>query len=74
MTTRSPLQRAHDLMRAEVATLDHTPLAELIASRFIDTLLGCVVGLAGGVCPRSTRFRDRASGPLRRLVPRHPPS
>ena len=33
------------------------PLAELIASRFIDTLLGCVVGLVGGVDHRPETAR-----------------
>lgn len=62
------------ILLAEAATLGHTPLAELIASRFIDTLLGCVVGLIGGICLHNARFRTLVSGPLRRLVPRRPQS
>ncbi len=62
------------ILLAEAATLGAAPLAELIASRFIDTLLGCVVGLVGGICLHSPRFRAVVGGPLRRLVPsrRHP--
>lgn len=58
------------LLLAEAATLGHAPLAELIRSRFIDTLLGCAVGLAGGICLHSPRLRDLVGSPLRRLVPR----
>ena len=60
--------------QAEAATLGHAPIADLIQSRFIDTLLGCVVGLVGGVCLHSARFRDVVGGPLRRLIPRRPQS
>ena len=49
------------LLLAEAATLGHAPLAELIESRFTDTLLGCVVGLVGGVCLHSARFREFCS-------------
>ena len=62
------------LLLAEAATLGHAPIADLIQSRFIDTLLGCVVGLVGGVCLHSARFRDVVGGPLRRLIPRRPQS
>ena len=60
------------ILLAEAATLGHAPLAELIASRFIDTLLGCVVGLVGGICLHSPRFREVVGGPMRKLVPRRP--
>lgn len=60
------------ILLAEAATLGAAPLAELIASRFIDTLLGCVVGLAGGICLHSPRFREVVGGPMRKLVPRRP--
>jgi uncharacterized membrane protein YccC len=60
------------ILLAEAATLGHAPLAELIESRFIDTVLGCVVGLVGGICLHSPRFRDVLGGALRRRVPRRP--
>ncbi|HAF56219.1 MAG TPA: FUSC family protein [Thauera sp.] len=62
------------ILLAEAATLGQAPLAELIQSRFIDTLLGCVVGLVGGICLHSARFREVVGGPLRRLIPRRPPA
>ena len=60
------------LLLAEAATLGHAPITDLIQSRFIDTLLGCVVGLAGGICLHSPRFREVVGGPMRKLVPRRP--
>ena len=60
------------ILLAEAATLGAAPLAELIQSRFIDTLLGCVVGLVGGICLHSPRFREVVGGPMRKLVPRRP--
>ncbi|HRG72746.1 MAG TPA: FUSC family protein [Thauera aminoaromatica] len=62
------------ILLAEAATLGAAPLAELIASRFIDTLLGCVVGLVGGICLHSARLREVVGNPMRRLIPRQPPS
>ena len=62
------------ILLAEAATLGAAPLAELIESRFIDTVLGCIVGLVGGICLHSARFRAVVGRPLRRLVPsRHLP-
>lgn len=62
------------LLLAEAPTLGHAPLVELIEARFLDTVLGCVVGLVGGICLHSPRFRDRVGRPLRRLMPRRPPA
>jgi uncharacterized membrane protein YccC len=58
------------LLLAEAPTLGHTPIGPLIHARFLDTLLGCAVGLAGGWCLHSPRFRARLGGWLRALVPR----
>lgn len=44
------------LLLAEAATLGHSSPALLIQARFFDTVLGCVVGLVGGVCLHSPRF------------------
>ncbi|MBR0567478.1 FUSC family protein [Azoarcus sp. L1K30] len=57
------------ILLAEAATLGHGSPAELIHSRFIDTILGCVVGLVGGVCLHSPRFRAVVGAQLRRLTP-----
>ncbi len=57
------------ILLAEAATLGHGAPAVLIEARFYDTVLGCVVGLAGGVCLHSPRFRETLGRPLRRLIP-----
>ncbi len=54
---------------AEAATLGHGSPAALIEARFLDTLLGCLVGLAGALCLHSPRFRTVVGAPLRRLTP-----
>lgn len=41
----------------------------LILARFYDTILGCVVGMAGAICLHNERFRDALSRPLKRFVP-----
>lgn len=56
------------ILLAEAATLGHAVPAELIQSRFIDTVLGCLVGLVGGICLHSPRFRTVVGEPLRRLL------
>lgn len=57
------------ILLAEAATLGQNPVAALIEARFYDTLLGCLVGLAGGACIHSVRFRAVVGRQLRRLVP-----
>ncbi|SFU97862.1 FUSC family protein [Pseudoduganella namucuonensis] len=54
------------ILLAEAATLGHGAGAGLVAARFADTVLGCLVGLAGGVCLHGPRFRAVAGGALRR--------
>lgn len=57
------------ILLVEAATLGQNNPATLIHGRFWDTVLGCLVGLLGGVCLHSPRFRA-ALGPLiRRLMP-----
>jgi len=57
------------ILLADAASLGHGSATTLIQARFCDTLLGCMVGLLGGVCLHSPRFRARVGGPLRRLFP-----
>lgn len=59
------------ILLAEAATLGHgsTSTAPLIQARFLDTLLGCLVGLAGGVCLHSPRFRRTVGGWMLALAP-----
>lgn len=57
------------ILLAEASTLGHGAPSALIQARFMDTVLGCLVGLVGGVCLHSPRFRDVAGRQLRRLIP-----
>lgn len=57
------------IILAEAATLGQADPAALIQSRLIDTVLGCAMGLAGGVCLHSPRFRRVVGTQLRRLTP-----
>lgn len=57
------------ILLVEAATLGHTSPATLIHARFFDTLLGCLVGLAGGICLHSPRFRHGAGRLIRRFLP-----
>lgn len=57
------------ILLAEAATLGHTPPTLLIQARFFDTVLGSLVGLAGGICLHSPRFREGAGRLMRRLLP-----
>ena len=57
------------ILLAEAATLGHDAPGPLVLARFLDTVLGCVVGLAGAVCLHNPKFREAAGRPLRRLVP-----
>ncbi|NMG28558.1 FUSC family protein [Aromatoleum evansii] len=57
------------ILLAEAATLGHGSATELIQARFFDTLLGCLVGFAGGICLHSPRFRSVLGGQMRRVIP-----
>ncbi len=57
------------IILAEAATLGQADPAALIQSRLIDTVLGCAMGLAGGVCLHSPGFRRVVGTQLRRLTP-----
>lgn len=54
---------------AEAATLGTVPPAVLVQARLYDTVLGCLVGLMGGACLHSPRFRAVVGAQLRRLTP-----
>ncbi|SDD90185.1 FUSC family protein [Rhodospira trueperi] len=58
------------ILLADAAHLDETGAAgALMSARFLDTVLGCLVGLAGGVCLHNSGVRDRVRRALRRLIP-----
>lgn len=58
------------ILLAEAARLDpQASHAALIQSRFMDTMLGCAVGLLGGVVMHQPRLRAAVGRSLRALVP-----
>jgi hypothetical protein len=54
---------------AEAAHLGMGSPDALLVSRLIDTVLGSVLGLIGGICLHSPLFRDKLGRQLRRLAP-----
>lgn len=57
------------ILLAEAATLGHGSVGLLIQARFADTVLGCGIGLLGGMCLHSPRFRRVAGAWLRGAFP-----
>ena len=57
------------LFLAEAATLGHDVPRGILQARLVDTIVGSLVGLAGGFCLHSPRFREVAGRQLRRLTP-----
>lgn len=55
------------LLLAEAATLGQHHASQLIQARLLDTVLGCLVGLLGGICLHSPGVRRWLLPPLRRL-------
>ena len=56
------------LLLAEAGNLGQLDPGTLVQARFLDTLLGCAVGLAGGVCLHDPRVRSAIGRPIRRLL------
>lgn len=56
------------ILLVEAATLGHGSVVTLVQARFFDTILGCFVGLVGGICLHSPRFRLVAGKQMRRLI------
>lgn len=57
------------ILLAEAATLGHGSPDEIVLARFFDTVLGCVVGLACGVCIHNERFREVVGRWVRGMIP-----
>jgi len=57
------------ILLAEATTLGQGSSAALVHARFFDTVLGCLVGLAGGICLHSPGFRNVVGRHIRRLIP-----
>jgi hypothetical protein len=58
------------LLLAESADLSHGLPAGVMQARFLDTLVGCAVALAGAACLHSPALRARIGRPLHRLLDR----
>jgi hypothetical protein len=57
------------ILPGEAATLGNGSPSASIQARFFDPVFGCFVGLIGGVCLHSPRFRDVVGRQMRRLMP-----
>jgi uncharacterized membrane protein YccC len=57
------------LLLAEAATLGQRPVGPLMQARLLDTVLGSLVGLLGGVCLHHPRVRAVLGAGLRALLP-----
>ncbi|HUW36912.1 MAG TPA: FUSC family protein [Rhodocyclaceae bacterium] len=54
---------------AEATRLGHGSADAMLRARLLDTVLGSVVGLLGGICLHSPRFRELLGRQIRRLAP-----
>jgi uncharacterized membrane protein YccC len=60
------------ILLADAANLAGVPVGTLLHARLLDTVLGALFGLLGGICLHHGLLRDRLSSGLRRLIPRLP--
>jgi uncharacterized membrane protein YccC len=56
------------LLLAEAATMGQAAPTVLMQARLVDTVVGCLVGLAGGACLHSGRLRKFLLPRMRRLL------
>lgn len=57
------------ILLAEAAHLGQGSPWPMMEARFFDTVLGCVIGLLGGICIHHPEFRRRLGAPLRKMIP-----
>jgi uncharacterized membrane protein YccC len=57
------------LALAEASSLGQVSPTAWVQARFFDTVLGCLVGLIGGICLHTPRFRDVVGRQMLRLKP-----
>jgi len=57
------------ILLVEAGQIGHGSPNAILLARLFDTVLGAVVGLIGGVCLHSPRFRDLLGRQIRRLSP-----
>lgn len=60
------------ILLAEASTLGHAGSSALIAARFADTVVGSLIGLAGGICLHSPTFRQKLGRWLRAIGSHRP--
>ena len=58
------------ILLAEASSLGSGASSGIIMARLLDTVLGCLVGVFGGICLHTPRFRAVLGGWMRRLLPR----
>lgn len=58
------------ILLAEAAAFGQLPVGELIQARFVDTVLGCAVGLGAGACLHNERVRTSLGGWMLRMLRR----
>ena len=56
------------ILLAEAATMELGTVTVLIQARFFDTVLGCLVGMSGGICLHNQAFRKVVGGQMKRLI------
>lgn len=57
------------ILLAEAAYLPQLPPEGIVQARWVDTVIGCLVGLVGGACLHSPRFRGAVRAGLQWLLP-----
>lgn len=57
------------ILLVEAGGLGQIPVGPMIQARFVDIVVGCFMGLLGGICLHSPRFRELVGRPMRRLIP-----
>ena len=57
------------ILLAEAPTLGHSEVELLMQARFLDTVLGALIGFAGAACLHNTALRLRIGGAIRHFLP-----
>jgi uncharacterized membrane protein YccC len=57
------------ILLAEAATLGQGSPASLVEARFLDTIIGAMIGFAGAACLHNPTVRQSLGALLRRIVP-----
>jgi hypothetical protein len=57
------------ILLVEAGGLGQIPVGPMIQARFVDIVTGCIIGLIGGICLHSVKFREVVGRPMRWLIP-----